>query len=360
MERISIFLTSMEVGGAQRIAQNLCNGFVRVGLNVDLVLVENRGNLIGGLRDEVTVIDLNASRVATSIIPLRQYLRDRTPEVLYSMMTEINIAAIIAHQLAGAKTRLVISEHNTLTKSSEGLKDQLISILVQYTYFKADQIICVSEGVRKDLLNVVKVPPNEVTVIHNPINVEHIRRRAAEPLEHEWLSDPASSIVMSAGRHEPQKGFDTLLSAFSKLNDPNTRLLVLGEGPETASLKKLANELGIDTRVDFPGFVDNPYKYMARADVFVLSSLYEGFGNVLVEAMATGCPVVSTDCPSGPAEILEGGRYGPLVPVKDPVAMAQAIEDTIENPISESTLSSRADDFSTNSIVEKYLDVLIT
>jgi glycosyltransferase involved in cell wall biosynthesis len=149
-----------------------------------------------------------------------------------------------------------------------------------------------------------------------------------------------------------------LLRAFDQLADEQARLVLLGQGPETESLKSLAEELGLSERVKFAGFVDNPFKYMANADVFVLSSWYEGFGNVLIEAMATGCPVVSTDCPSGPHEILEGGTYGSLVPIQDPVQMAAAIDATLSDRPDRATLTERADEFSIPRITEQYTEIL--
>jgi len=359
MGHIAIYLTSMSVGGAQRIALNLCNGLTKKGHTVDLLLQTAEGTLLEELPDTVSIIDLKASRVATSISPLRKYLREKSPDVLYSMMIEVNIAAVVAHYLAGRDTRLVISEHNTPTVSAEGLKDNFTLRLASLMYPRADHIITVSEGVRNDLLNLADVPEEKVTTIYNPIDVERIRKQATEPVDHKWFTDPSIHVIMSAGRHAPQKGFDILLRAFSYLEGSNARLVLLGEGNETESLQTLATQLGIKDQVDFPGFVDNPFKYMASADVFVLSSWYEGFGNVLIEAMATGCPVVSTDCPSGPNEILKDGAYGPLVPVKDATALSHAIEDVLADPIDESVLASRADDFSIDTVVERYEKLLL-
>lgn len=349
----------MPVGGAQRIAQNLCVGLAEKGHNVDLVLQKAEGELLQEITDAVSIVDLDTCRVATSINPLRKYLQKRKPDVLYSMMKEINIVATVAHQLSGVDTRLVISEHNTPTASADGWKDHFILRLASLVYPYADCIVAVSHGVRNDLLNITSLPDDKVVVIHNPIDVKSVRKQATESVDHKWLSDPSVPVVMSAGRHVPQKGFDTLLHAFSRLTNSNIRLVLLGEGDETEFLHQLANELGIEERVDFPGFVDNPFKYIANANLFVLSSWYEGFGNVLIEAMATGCPVVSTDCPSGPNEILEGGTYGPLVPVKNPVALTRAMENTLQNPIDETLLHSRADDFSLETVVKKYETVLL-
>ena len=358
MGHAAIFLTSMQIGGAERIALNLCRGLSENGHDVDLVLVHGEGELLGELPSSVSVVDLGASRVLTGILPLRRYLRQRKPDVLYSMMTEINVAAIVAHELAQSNSRLVISEHNTPSVSKSGPKDGLVLRTASLLYSRADRIITVSRGVRDDLVTVTGVSDEDVTVIYNPIDVEQIRRQAEEPIDHDWINDPETPVVMSAGRHAPQKGFDTLLRAFDQLETADVKLILLGEGNETASLRSLARELGIEDRVDFPGFVDNPFSYMRGANVFVLSSWYEGFGNVLIEAMATGCPVVSTDCPSGPNEILDGGRYGPLIPVKHPDQMVVAIDNVLRDPIDADVLVDRADDFSVDSVTEQYEDVL--
>lgn len=358
MGHISVFLTSMKVGGAQRIALNLCRGFVRTNHSVDLVLAQAEGALLDEIPSKVSVVDLNASRVLTSIFPLKRYLEHRTPDVLYSMMTEVNIAAVVACQLTRSNPRLVISEHNTPTVSAESTKDHLLLQLARLTYPLADHVITVSHGVRNDLLDIIDLPKDQITVIHNPIDVIHIRKKAREPFNHKWFGDPSINVIMSAGRHVPQKGFDTLIRAFSHLNDPSLRLVILGEGQETESLRMLGRDLGIQDRIDFPGFVDNPFKYMGAADVFVLSSWYEGFGNVLIEAMSTGCPVVSTDCKSGPSEILEEGKYGPLTPVKDPKRMSTAITSVLADPIDEDALISRSDDFSISTVIEQYEEVL--
>jgi glycosyltransferase involved in cell wall biosynthesis len=357
METVSIYLTSMSLGGAQRIARNLCSGLVNKGYDVELVLVEARGELLAELPDAVSVVDLGEHRVATSIFPLSRYLRRRQPDVLYAMMTEINVASVLAHRLAQVDTRLIISEHNTLTASSTSIKDKLIIRLAGHTYSLADHIITVSEGVRSDLLEIVDLPADAVSVVYNPIDVEGIREQAQEKLDHEWFHDDSKDIVLSAGRHVPQKGFDTLMRAFACLDTSGVRLVLLGQGPETESLQALAETLGITAEVDITGYVDNPFKYMANADVFVLSSWYEGFGNVLIESMATGCPVVSTDCPSGPSEILENGKHGPLVPIKNPERMAEAIDEVLTSPPKRSALMRRADEFSVGRITERYEEI---
>lgn len=357
MKTVAIYLTSMALGGAQRIARNLCAGLVDKGYAVDVVLVGAHGELLNDLPEKASVIDLNTSRVVTSTLPLTRYLRRQQPDVLYSMMTECNVVATISHKLARTDTCLVVSEHNTPTASASTWKDRFVLRLVPHTYPHADHIVTVSEGVRDDLRTLLDHSPVDISVVYNPIAVEEIRTQAQEPLDHPWFQDDEIDVVLSAGRHAPQKGFDTLLRAFDQCADEQARLVLLGQGPETESLKSLAVELGLSERVKFTGFVENPFKYMANADVFVLSSWYEGFGNVLIEAMATGCPVVSTDCPSGPHEILEGGTYGLLVPIQDPVRMAEAIDATLSDRPEHTILTARADEFSIPRITEQYTEI---
>ena len=353
-QSIGIYLTSMTMGGAERVARNLCKGLVDRGYEVDLVLVEAAGELLNELPDAVSVINLNASRVLHSLGPLREYLSIREPDILYSMMTEPNVVAVLAHQFATSNTRLIVSEHNMLSHSSESVKDHLARTGAWALYPLADDVVAVSEGVRDDLIANTRLDSMDISVIYNPVDVESIREQASQPVKHEWLTDASLDVVLAGGRHEPQKGFDTLLNAFSQISEEDIRLVLFGTGSETNSLQAYATTLGIDERISFPGFVENPFAYMASADVFVLSSEYEGFGLVLIEALACGCPVVSTDCESGPREILDAGTYGPLVPVGDANALADATSATREDPLDSDTLRGRADDFDIKSSITQY------
>lgn len=356
-ERIAIHLTSMELGGAQRVALNLATGLIERGYDVDLVLVDARGELLRELPDTVTVVDLDASRVANSLFPLRQYISQREPDTVYSMLTETNVITILAHSLARSDSRLVISEHNMMSDSVTNRKDAFILKLAGITYPRADHVVAVSEGVREDVLDVVGLNESGVTRIYNPVDIDRIQTHAAEPVNHPWL-DGDYDVVISAGRHVPQKGFDTLIRAFARLDGNNARLILLGKGDQTDALRQVAVEEGVDATVDFLGFVDNPFAYIARANTFVLSSKHEGFGMVLVEAMACGCPVVSTDCPSGPAEILDDGAFGPLVPVGSIREMADAIEYVLDFPTDTDKLRQRASTFSIQRITTEYEPVL--
>ncbi len=351
---IGIYLTSMTIGGAERVALDLSSGLSSRGYDVDLVLVDASGDLLDEVSADVSTVDLGARRVATSLLPLRRYLTSREPDVLYSMMTEPNLIAIAAHQLASTNTRLVISEHNMLSHSIDSIKDRLVTLGAWASYPLADHAVAVSKGVRNDLLDKTRLEDDSISMIYNPVRVELIREQASEPVDHEWLADESLEVVLSGGRHKPQKGFDTLLDAFAHLERDNVRLVLFGKGPETEALQRQAIELGISDRVSFPGFVDNPYSYMSAADVFVLSSVHEGFGLVLIETMACGCPVVSTDCESGPGEILDGGKYGLLVPVGDKKALADGISQMLTDPTDPDVLQSRAADFGAENALSRY------
>jgi glycosyltransferase involved in cell wall biosynthesis len=354
---IGIYLTSMTMGGAERVALNLCSGLSEQGYEVDLILVNATGKLLEDVPSNVSIVNLNAGRVARSIVPLRDYLSSQRPDVLYSMMTEPNIIALLARTLTSVETKLVISEHNMLSQSSSSLKDQFVRFGAWALYPLADDIVAVSEGVKRDLVENTRLDTDAITLIHNPVDVESIQSRAKEPVDHEWFKDENTKVILSGGRHEPQKGFKTLLNGFARVERRNIRLMLFGAGPETERLKEQATTLGIDGRVWFPGFVENPYKYMENADVFVLSSQYEGFGLVLIEALACGCPVVSTDCESGPAEVLEEGKYGSLVPVGDDTALGEAVRQCLDNSVDSDILRHRSENFNIKSAIQEYMRI---
>jgi glycosyltransferase involved in cell wall biosynthesis len=222
-------------------------------------------------------------------------------------------------------------------------------------YPNAEQVICVSRGVANDLVRHVPAVSDKLRVIHNPVALDACERDA--PL-HPWLSQQLHPVILGAGRLSPQKDFATLLRAFARL-EARLHLIIIGDGPERNRLLRLAHELGIAHRVALPGFVSNPRAYMASAALFVLSSRWEGFGNVLVEAMAEGTPVVATDCESGPRDILMDGLLGPLAPVGDHETLALAMRAALSAPTDSSRLRDRAADFSPARIAERYLQELL-
>ena len=296
---------------------------------------------------------------------LVRYLRRERPAGLVSGMTHLNLEAVWARRLAREPRRLVLTERvhlSTALSDASAWRRRYLPGLVGRTYPFADAVVAVSDGVADDLATLAGLPRGRVRTVYNPVVRPEIRRLAAEPAPHRWLSDGGPPVVLGAGRLTEQKDFPTLVSAFAKARRQRPlRLVILGEAQRAdadrtarAELRGLAERLGVGAEVELPGFVANPYAWMARASLFALSSAWEGFGNVLVEAMACGCPVVSTDCPSGPAEILGGGRYGPLVPVRDPDALAAAMLRTLAAPPETAELAARADQFSVDHAADSY------
>ena len=361
--KIALFLPSLRGGGAERVMVNLARGFVERGLRVDLVLAKAEGPYLSQVPKEVRVVDLGARRVLYSLPGLVRYLRRERPQAMLSALNHANIVAIWAKLLARVQTRLVVAEHSTLSRSTENassVRAKLLPFLIKTFYPYADAVVAVSRGVAEDLVTTTKLPMEKIKVIYNPVITPELFAKAEEPLDHPWFRPGEPPVVLGVGRLTQAKDFPTLIRAFALVRKERpARLMILGEGEDRPKLEALVRELRLEEDVALPGFVDNPYKYMKRAAVFVLSSQWEGFGNVLVEAMACGCPVVATDCPSGPAEILENGKWGRLVPPGDPEALAKAILDTVERGVSRVEAATNVQKrFSMIAIVEQYLKVL--
>ena len=362
MTKIAIFLADLGGGGAERVMINLANGFIACGLSVDLVLVYKEGPYLQQLAPEIKVIELSASKLITSVFGLANYLQQSQPEVLLTALEDTNIVAICASWLAKVKTRVYVTVHNNLSQESlnaTNLKRKYVPRIIRWFYPHCDRVIAVSQGVADDLGN-FGIAPEQIKVIYNPIFQPDLPQKAAEPIDFPWLEASNSPVILGVGRLEAQKDFLTLVKAFAQVKTQvPARLLILGEGSQKQELMDLASSLGLsEADITFPGFVDNPFAYMQRASVLAMSSTWEGFGNVLVEAMGLGTSVVATDCPSGPAEILAAGEYGQLVPVKDPQAMANAIFKTLQNPLASDILRQRAEEFSLAKSVAAYCQVM--
>ena len=388
--RLAMHIPDLTTGGVQRVTLNLAAALTTRGCRVDLVLCRSAGSFLGQVPDAVTVVELRRSPLSSprsllaaaprSLIPLlglyvqrprptlpnlfylqalTQYLRRARPHALLSAMTMPNLLATWAARLAGVSTRVVISEHTPL--SSEVLNQgwgPLVPTL-RRTYSQADVRVAVSNRVADDLACLIRIPRREIVRLPPMFSVLYYSKQAKASLDHAWFHPDAPPVILGAGRLTQQKGFSTLLRAFARVRQQRPmRLIILGEGPLRADLENIVRTLGIGTDVALPGFVDNPFAYMARAAVFALSSAWEGLPGVVVEALAAGCPVVSTDCPSGPAEILAGGAYGRLVPVGDSAALAAALSATLDAPPSRDRLQRRAQVFSADRLVDRYLEVL--
>ena len=357
-KKISIFLTDLGGGGAERVMLNLANGFIARGFEVDLLLVNSEGPYLSKLHRDIKLIGFKASKLSSSVPELISYLRQTQPDILMTALEDTNLAAIFAHLLACVPTRMVVTVHNNLTQESKRLKSlkrKLVPKLIRWTYPFADLVVAVSHGVAEDLTR-LGIHPDKVRVVYNPIITPDFDEMTRAYPEHPWFSDPDYPVVLGVGRLEPQKDFETLIRAYSLVRQQRpARLMILGQGSQHQRLLAFCKERNLsETDVTFPGFVENPLAYMAHASVCVLSSAWEGFGNVLVESMGAGTPVVSTDCPSGPAEILENGKYGRLVPVGAWKEMSSAILDTLNEPPRSPELKQRAQHFRLEKILDEY------
>jgi len=359
---IAIYMHDLSSGGLERMMLTLAEEFVQLGIRTTLVLNRSTGDLADQVPDGVDVVTFNTARELANLLPLARYLRRERPDILLSGLHHNNIIALWARLLARAPTRVVVSQHNTLSQEVATLRTwryRAIPFLYRYLLPLADGLVAVSSGVAQDLVRVTGISADKVAVIHNPILHRRFENLADEPVTHPWLQAGGSEpVFVSIGRLVEQKDFETLLRAFaSHRRDHPGKLIVLGRGPLHDRLLELAAELGVADDVDFAGFQANPLPFIRRANAFVLSSRYEGFGNVLVEALGCGTPVISTDCPYGPAEILENGACGDLVPVGDAAALAEAMSRVVERPRSPDRLRERARQFAAPTITGRYLDL---
>ena len=363
MTDIAFFLMDLSGGGAEKAMLNLACGFAEQGLDVDLVLVQAEGPYLSQISPKVRTVKLESRRLLMSLPALVRYLKQECPVVLISTLEDTNMVALWAKRLAGVSTRVVVTVQNNLSREAQNgtrLKQKLTPyFLVPWFYPWADEIVAASRGVAEDLAQISGLPLEQIEVIYNPIVTPEFLKKIDENLNHPWFLPNQPPVILGVGRLEKQKDFPTLIRAFALVRQQYpARLMILGEGKERSNLEALVQQLNLAEDVIFPGFVANPYAYMVRASIFVLSSTFEGFGNVLAEAMAAGVPVVSTDCESGPAEILENGRYGKLVTVGDIDSMAEAIINTLRNPPNLETLRQRGREFSLEKILAQYKQVL--
>lgn len=332
---IALFTSTMGGGGAERAMVRLASGIAERGYPTDLVLARDgdEASYARELAQRVRVVRLSAPHALLGTPALIRYLRRERPRALIAALNYINVIAVAAGQLSHAGIRIVVCEHNTLSAqsgSSSQRREKLLPALIRRAYPVADAIVAVSDGVADDLARTASIPRERITVINNPVVMPDMARLVRRPCGHEWLRlGHSAPVAVAVGRLTPQKGFDVLIRAFAAVRRRrDARLLILGDGPQRQHLQDLVGELGLARYAELVGWVDNVYSYLARADAFVLSSRWEGLPTVLIEALFCGVPVVATDCPSGAREILEGGRFGRLVPVENVAALAAALDET--------------------------------
>ncbi len=358
---VSVFLPSLDGGGAERAMASVASGLAARGVPVSLVLATATGPYLSSLHPAVQVVDLRSPSMMRACPRLVQHLRHARPAVLLSAMSHANVVAAVAHRLAMSHARLVLSERvnlSALFAHDRGMRMRVTAALMRLSYRRADRVVAVSDGVADDLLQHLPLRPEQVVTIHNPVVDEALLRHAAATPAHPWLAEPGAPVVLSAGRLTAQKDFATLLHAFALLRQSRPlRLVILGEGDLRVALLAQARDLGVADDVALPGFDANPFSAMRAAGLFVLSSRFEGLPGVLIQAMACGTRVVSTDCPSGPREVLQDGRWGRLAPVGDAPALAAAMAAALDDP-QPPDVRQRAADFSVANALARYAEVL--
>jgi len=358
---IALVLHDLRGGGAERACLRLAGGMAAAGRAVDLVLVKGEGAYLKDVPAGVTLTVLDRPRVWRAIPALAAHIRRTRPAAVLSALTHMNVATLVAATLARTDARVVVSERNQISEKSreaQGTWKRALYHAAPLAYRAADRVVAVSGGVASDLVQFARLAQDHVRVIYNPVFSADVEARAAYAPAHPWFAPGGPPIVLAVGRLHRQKGFDTLIRAFEIARaELDCRLVILGEGGERQTLERRAEQSGLAYDIDLPGFCENPFALMAQAGAFVLSSRWEGFPNALIEAMACGAPVIATDCPSGPREIMAGG-IAPLVPVDDAEALGAALIATLRKRPDTSVTQARAREFSISAAVERYLQVL--
>jgi glycosyltransferase involved in cell wall biosynthesis len=371
--RLAVLLSFSGAGGVERMVLNLLPWFVEQGVRVDLLAIRAHAAPPNSIPLNVRLIDLRADHNVTAVPAIVQYLRgydarrrrtaasDLPPLVMLAAKDRAIRAAVRARKRAGTDIRIVGRLGTNLSEAlahKHPVQRWLRCLPLRRAYARVDHIVAVSEGVAQDTVHLTGVPPERISVIRNPVITPRMLELAQAPAPEEFAAGDAP-VILGAGRLTEQKDFATLLRAFALVRGRRpARLIILGEGGKRAALTTLANELGMSGVVSMPGHVDNPYAYMAHANLFVLSSRWEGSPNVLTEALALGTPVVATDCPSGPREILRGGAVAPLVPVGDVQALAQAMLAALDRPSPPELLRAAASEYTQAASGQRYLEVL--
>lgn len=354
--RIAFFMHDFASGGVERMRLNLTASLAARGHDVSLIVVRATGPLLAALPEGVRLIDLGRDRTWQAIPSLARYVARNTPDVLVSSLDHNNIAALAARIISGGRTKLVICQHNTLSAERDlGWRYRIVPLAYRSQHRWADAMIAVSRGVATDLASCTGVPASKIVTIGNPA-LDSMRPPSSASPPHPWLADPQYRTFILAGRLVAQKDPLTALRGFAihAQANPHARLILLGEGPLRPAIESEARRLGICDRLHLAGFVPNPADWIAHADALLLTSRYEGFGNVLAEALACGTPVVSTDCPHGPSEILEAGAHGCLVPPNDPDALARALATDLRARFPAAQLRQRAAAFTISACAQAH------
>ena len=353
---ISVFLPDLRPGGAEAVHVALARAWLDFGADVEFVLMQKQGELLADIPSSVGLKNLKVRRIRGSIFPLVDYLRDRRPDVFVAAMWPLTFVGALAIKLSRVKSIFVVSEHTLLSeayRSHSAVHKLVLRITTAIAYRWAANVVAVSKAVAENLADVSGLPSSRFSVIYNPA----ARGVASVPVSVRKDRDRRVTVI-TVGTLKKSKNHALLLRAFKLLPDSlGAQLIILGEGSMRKDTEQLVADLNLTAKVHLPGYSSDPYQYLHQSDLFVLSADYEGFGNVLVEALECGLPVVSTDCKGGPREILDNGRYGELVPTGDPSALARAMAKAINNPPLPSIQNERAQFFTVEKSARSYYDL---
>jgi len=361
-DHLAVFLATSGHSGVDRIMGILLPHIASLGIKVDLLHVKGKGPHLPPDQGDIRIVELGSSHSFTSLAPLVRYLKREKPHALLSDKDRVNQIALLARRLAGTPTRVVVRSGTNITQTLKhrGSLEKFRHFLsMRYLYRMADGILTASEGAADDLAGFSGMSRQKISVIPNPVDKEMLFRLASEPVSHPWFSRKTLPVIVGLGELGGSKDYETLIRAFSIFRKGRgARLFIMGDGKKRARLKALAEELNLAADIHFFGYTANPFPYLSRADLFVQSSRYEGFGMALLEALALGIPSVATDCPSGPRDILQEGLYGKLVPVGDVQAMAEAITRTLDSPPESPMIMRAALPYSLDRVAHEYMELL--
>jgi glycosyltransferase involved in cell wall biosynthesis len=369
MKKVFFVISTLEGGGAERVMLNVLKHIDLNKFKPTLVLFERKGELLAELPREIQVEILKGKKSRYGLqwlifFRLASLLKKEKPDAVVSFMWYPNLISLLAKLLSRTQCKVIVSERYSLSFSREGrFTEFLRRCAIRFFYPGACALIVNSGAMAREFTGMYRFPEDKVVVIHNPLDIGRVRSLGTDGVGHPWYGEPAP-VITAVGRLTPQKGFSYLLKAVRILLSEGTdcRLAILGRGPEEEQLRNLASDLGIEDSVAFLGFQENPYKYLARSSVFVLSSLYEGFPNALLEAVALGIPSAATRCPTGPEEIITDGVDGILVPPADEKALADAIKRLLLDKDLRDRLSragkKRAESFGAEKIVREYENLI--
>ncbi|MCG5502172.1 MULTISPECIES: glycosyltransferase [Ectothiorhodospira] len=360
--KVAIFAPYFDNGGVERMLVNLACGLSKRGIPVDFIVNHSHSEFLKDLTEPIKLIKLQEKNKIKIIKSFTKYIINTQPKAILSAKEDCDIIATHAWKRSGKQSKLYIRAvvNTTQQMMYRNIIRRYWSAWISRTIYRnADGIIAVSRGVADDIYKISKPNIERIHVAPNPVITSDLFKKAQEELDHPWLTNHDKPVILGAGRLGRQKNFSMLISAFANARAKRPmRLIILGDGRRRERLLKQAEELGIANDVFLPGFVKNPYAWISRADLFVLSSLWEGSPNVLTEAMALGIPVISTDCPSGPSELLGNGKYGMLIPINDIDYMSHAIINTLDKPIKAEDLQKAVENYTLENSVNNYMRIM--